>query len=178
MVVRGRPPNDHAIIGFGQGNGRDAPSQSSGRIQEIPLSPWIQKGVTSVRSSLEGESKGQLSARSWRVRTGRGAHQDSPLHWWALTFNGHWRTKWPALPQYKHNPRAKCSCLCCGVSRSRPSCMGSTSAGRWLAASDDEASRWRHGAVGWRVGGGGLDGPPHGARGWSGYPAPRKIHRS
>ncbi len=125
-----------------------------------------------MRTSLERESKGQLSARSWRVCTGRGTHQDSPLHWWALTFKGHWRMKWPALPQYKHNPRAKRSCLCCGVSRSRPSCMGLTSAAgdsphRMTRPPGGATERWVDGA-----GGGGLDGPPHGAQGWSGYPAP------
>ncbi len=74
----------------------------------------------------------------------------SPLYWWALTFNGHWRTKWPALPQYRHNPWVKHSCLCCGVTQRQPSWMGSTSADWGLVALDEEDSRWCHGVVGWR----------------------------
>ncbi len=89
MVVRGRPPNDHAVMGLARGMVEMFHLRAVAESRKFPSAPESRGGVTSVRTSLDGKSKGQLSARSWRVCTGRGTHQDSPLHWWALTFKGH-----------------------------------------------------------------------------------------
>ncbi len=145
MVVRGLPANDHlAWPGEWSGCSTCEPRQNPVNSPQ-PMNPEGRIQFANLPGRrVEKIAECMLLESLNRERRPPG----SPLYWWALTFNGHWRTKWPALPQYRHNPWVKHSCLCCGVTQRQPSWMGSTSADWGLVALDEEDSRWCHGVSG------------------------------
>ncbi len=172
MVVRGRPPNDHAVIGLARGmvemfhlravaESRKFPSApESRRAWPVCEPPWKEsrKGswVRVAGEFVQGEGPTRtlrFTGGSWLLKDTEG-RSDQPCHNTSTTpelnvpvsvvaWTGADPVAW-AQPQHAGDLPHRMT---------RPP-GGAT--GRWVDGAGD----------------GGLDGPPHGAQGWSDYPAP------
>lgn len=116
--------------------GRNPPQNGQGTIHEVTLSSRIDQGRTGVRKIPKLDRDRNNSTRRGGMQKRSSAHQDPPLHWRAVPFKGQVAAKCPGLPQYRHKPLARRCCFSWGVSRRRPTCIGSGPAEAELEASE------------------------------------------
>ncbi len=173
MVVRGRPPNDHAVIGLARGMVEMFHLRAVAESRKFPSAPESSRAWPVCEPPWKESRKGSWVRVAGEFVQGEGPTRTLHFTGGVLTFKGHWRER---SDQPCHNTsttpelNVPVSVVAWAgadpVAWAQPQQAGD-SPHRMTRPPGGATGRWVDGA-----GDSGLDGPPHGAQGWSDYPAP------